>query len=277
MEISLAIPNYNGGDYLKSTLDSISADQFEDLYVLDDNSSDNSKKIVKENFSDFEFIQGGNNLGPAGNRNRILKQEYGDIILFLDADMKLKTENIKEKNKNIFESNEELGIIGGKIITLENDQMFWNYGHELHPVKDAKGEVILKQAQEQSKIGNQEKVDELREKYKDINLNLEIRFGKDKQREVDWVSEAFLFIRSDIFEEANGFDSNMTYHADQDLAKRVRQLDYKVKYTPNLKAKHLDMDTFGENREKQIKEKVFYFFSKHWEMSRKVFDQLYSW
>ncbi|MFB6246194.1 MAG: glycosyltransferase family 2 protein [Candidatus Pacearchaeota archaeon] len=86
-----------------------------------------------------------------------------------------------------------------------------------------------------------------------------------------------MFIRSDIFEEANGFDSNMTYHADQDLAKRVRQLDYKVKYTPNLKAKHLDMDTFGENREKQIKEKVFYFFSKHWEMSRKVFDQLYSW
>ena len=93
MDITLAIPNFNGLEGLKKLLPQVTKEEFKNIYVLDDCSTDKSEEYVKK-FPKITFVKGKKNLGPAGNRNRILNCQLGDIIFFIDADMELKVRDI---------------------------------------------------------------------------------------------------------------------------------------------------------------------------------------
>ena len=55
-------------------------------------------------------------MGPAGNRNRVIPHlEPGDIVMFVDADMKLITTDMKTKITRLFETNPDVAMFGGGI------------------------------------------------------------------------------------------------------------------------------------------------------------------
>ncbi|PLX26877.1 hypothetical protein C0583_05495 [Candidatus Parcubacteria bacterium] len=60
---------------------------FFELIIVDDNSSDDTEKLIKE-FSDprIVYIKNKNNIGPAGARNIGLKKARGEWIAYLDSD-----------------------------------------------------------------------------------------------------------------------------------------------------------------------------------------------
>lgn len=272
MKITLVIPNYNGAQNLENIITQVLKEDFDHVYVIDDNSSDNSLEIVK-NYSKVVIIEGKENKGPAGNRNRVLDHECGNIIMFLDVDMKLMVENLRAKIEKSFDNN-NTGVVGGLIVTQKNEPMWWNYGFEMHLIRDAKADIVHSWALDN--WNNAKKIYKLKEKYKEVTPNLEISFDSPKNKKVDWVSEANFCIRSDLFKKIGGFDINMRYHADQDLCKRVRDLGYTVMFSPEIVSMHMEIDTFGKNREKLIKENAYYFYRKHWGMTRDIFDRLYS-
>ncbi|MFZ2664540.1 MAG: glycosyltransferase [Patescibacteria group bacterium] len=271
MKVTLAIPNYNGLENLKILLPRIAKEGFDEIIVIDDKSTDESISFLKS-ISDIYVIQGDKNIGPAGNRNRVLGKATGDLVVFLDADMELITKDVVQKLNELF-SDSSKALVGGLILTLKNEPMWWNYGYELNPVRDAKAAVAHELAFKFWE--NSEVMEYIKNTYKEITRNFEITFEKPAEMEVDWVSEANLCIRRKVFEEVGGFDNKMRYHADQDLCKRVRDRGYKVYFSSLITTKHMEIDTFGTNRTKFYLESLYYYYKKHWGMSKRIFDKLY--
>jgi GT2 family glycosyltransferase len=271
MTVSLAIRNYNGEEYLSQLLSDAVKEDFHRIYILDDASTDSSKNIV-ERYKSAVWLTSRKNQGISGNSNKMLKHGDSEIVMFLDVDMELQSENIVPKIEEIFEDSEK-SVVGGLVISRKNEPMWWNYGPEMHPVRSAKAklvnDLILASWDDENHINY------LRENYSDLTPNLEISFGEQKEREVDWVTDANFCIRREVFEEVKGFDENMQRNSVQDLCKRIREKGFKIFFSPTVKTKHLDMDTFGESRKEADRESKFYFYNKHWGMSREIFDKLY--
>lgn len=87
--VSIITPCYNSQDFLLETYQSIINQTYQDWewIVVDDNSSDNSRKILRE-FKDnrIKIFFNKENKGAAFSRNRALKEASGRYITFIDSD-----------------------------------------------------------------------------------------------------------------------------------------------------------------------------------------------
>lgn len=261
MDISVAIPNYNGLEGLKILLPGLDKMDVSSIYLLDDGSTDQSVAYAKE-FPRLKVIEGGRNLGPAGNRNRILQENnLGELLWFIDADMEIITRNVSEEAEKLFQD-PDVGLVGGRILSLDGKSMYWNYGYDPHPVRD-------RIAHYYGRLGkifeNNRKVhDRIRTKACKYFFGVEIDAGNHQERVVEWVAEGNFLVRTDIFIKIGGFDENMRYHEGQDLCKRIRQMGMKVKFSPEILSKHLEIDCRDGHRTEDWSSGRRYFFRKHW-------------
>lgn len=94
--ISIIIPFYNSQKTLEKTLSSLFASSFNrpfEVIAVDDASTDNSPEIAKK--YKVKLYSNNKNLGPASSRNLGAKKSQGKLLLFLDADIKLKKTTLK--------------------------------------------------------------------------------------------------------------------------------------------------------------------------------------
>ena len=92
--VSVIIPLYNGERYLAECLDSICAQDFQDLEILvaDDGSTDESLDIVKRYAAQdarLRWWRNPQNLGQTRNHNACLEAARGEFIKFVHQDDKL--------------------------------------------------------------------------------------------------------------------------------------------------------------------------------------------
>jgi glycosyltransferase involved in cell wall biosynthesis len=85
--ISVIIPNYNQQKYIRDALQSVFTQTHRDfeVIVIDDGSTDESKKIIDEYGDEVRYIW-QENKGLAGARNTGIKAARGEFVAFLDAD-----------------------------------------------------------------------------------------------------------------------------------------------------------------------------------------------
>lgn len=87
--IDICIPYYNHGEYIKKLIKCINEQTklVNKIYIVDDGSDYNNKKILKEIQSviPVEIISQTNN-GPGSARNRVLEYSSSNYIIFIDAD-----------------------------------------------------------------------------------------------------------------------------------------------------------------------------------------------
>ena len=113
---SIIIVNYNNAKFLKNCLKSVLNQSYKNLEIIivDDNSTDNSKEIIKNlNFRSKKiFIKKKTNYGSFNQINAYkngFKVSRGDFIFFLDSD------DFFKKNKitnviNYFKKNSKIKI-----------------------------------------------------------------------------------------------------------------------------------------------------------------------
>ena len=90
MKISIIIPVYNAGGFLKECLDSVISQTImkKELLCIDDGSTDNSFEILQQYQKKYSYIRvfRQKNKGAGEARNIGLKEATGKYVCFLDAD-----------------------------------------------------------------------------------------------------------------------------------------------------------------------------------------------
>lgn len=87
--ISIVIPVYNAESFIAETIENILEQTYTnwELILIDDNSKDNSVKVIEEYVCDkIKLIKLFENTGPANARNIGIAQIKGNYLCFQDAD-----------------------------------------------------------------------------------------------------------------------------------------------------------------------------------------------
>src|SRR5574344_577910 len=114
-KVSIIIPCYNQGKYMKDALNSAINQTYHDIEIVcvNDGSTDNSAEII-ENFSksynNIIFINEKENSGVVRARNLAIERASGEFILPLDADDKIESTYV-EKAVKILENKGDVGIV----------------------------------------------------------------------------------------------------------------------------------------------------------------------
>ena len=110
-KVSVIIPNYNYGRYLRKTIDSVLAQSYPnvEVVVVDDGSKDNSLEILREYEGKVLTIEQRNG-GVSSARNSGVKNSDGEFVAFLDADDLWLPEKL-EKQIAKFQANPEIGMV----------------------------------------------------------------------------------------------------------------------------------------------------------------------
>ena len=82
-KVSIYIPAYNAEKTIKDCINSIinQSKKFDEIIVIDDNSTDDTLKILRE-FSNLNVIENKSNMGLGYNRNLGIKISSNNIKIF---------------------------------------------------------------------------------------------------------------------------------------------------------------------------------------------------
>ena len=113
--ISVVIPCYNAEKYIRRCLDSILSQTYSNLEIIlvDDASSDDTSKIIKEYASknkNIQFLQNKENKGAAFSRNLGLSVATNDLISFVDADDYLQSNFYEVLLQKMMEENSDVVV-----------------------------------------------------------------------------------------------------------------------------------------------------------------------
>jgi len=252
MRFIAAIPNYNHSRSLPPLLDQLLEEDFDAIFVLDDASTDDSLSALRPYKSKVKIIKGPYNIGPGGNRNRIIPHlKPGDIVMFVDADMQLRTAGIRPIIVNLFDDNPDVAMFGGGIEDRKGYPMTYNYGLHQSQFRHSIGLTIEKIARFVRFKFFARLIRPLALKF---TYNVEILFFEPKERVVHGsVSEGHYYIRADIFKQLGGFNEDLRYHEGGEFAYRLRRAGHVIKFTPAVWTRHLEIHPRQKLRNKEAK------------------------
>ncbi len=102
MDLSIIIVSWNVKEKLRENLKSLfkSEDDFKyEVFVVDNNSTDSTVEMVKNEFPQVKLIANQKNLGFAKANNQAINQARGDFILLLNPDMRVMPDTLEKMIK----------------------------------------------------------------------------------------------------------------------------------------------------------------------------------
>ncbi len=236
-ELSIIIVNYNGKDYLKDCLESISkcCTVSHEVILVDNASSDGSQSFLKENYPEVVLIENKDNTGFAKANNIGVKKSTGRNILLLNNDTIL-LDSIDPLLKEI-EVN-DVGAITIKMLNGEK-QFIPPYGKFPTPLN------LIKLAN----------LNEKREELKTGNFSTE-------KYVVDWITGSFLLVKREDWDLVKGLDEDyFMYVEDVDFSQKLQKKGKKILFYANYSYVHFV--GFNPKREIKLIEGYKIYASKH--------------
>lgn len=217
MDVSIITVGWNSEQFLKEQLRSVfssSRDVSLEVFVVDNNSSDDTVKMVSAEFPDVHVIANDANLGFAKANNQAIKNAKGRYVLLLNPDMRVEHSTISNMVK-FMDAHPEAGV-GGCHLVDQN-------GETLPHVRK------FPTAWDQSLI--MLKVPHLIPSV--LNSYLMKDFDYTKEAEVDSIRGSFFMIRKEVIEKLGGLDERyFIWFEEVDYCKQVWEAGWKVMYTP---------------------------------------------
>lgn len=135
--IAIVICNYNKEDYIINCIKSILESTINDfdIYVVDNASTDNSVKMIREAYGDQIILMvNSENRGGSGGFNEglreALKQDY-EYLMCVDNDVVFDSAAVEELRK-FLEKHPEVGMVGSKAFYMDYPDRIWGYGGEIN-------------------------------------------------------------------------------------------------------------------------------------------------
>jgi GT2 family glycosyltransferase len=203
MKTAIVIINYNGLNLIKKFMPSIITNSSNyNIYVIDNNSTDESVNYIKNNFSKINIINNSSNLGYAGGYNEGIKKINEDLLIFLNNDATFLDEKSLSNLVKVFKENSEIKVAQPKIIDFTNQEKF-EYSGAAGGFIDFFGYPFCRGR---------------------IFSNVELKNNYNTTREVFWASGTCFAIRRSSFVEHDGFDESFFAHMEEiDLCWRIKR------------------------------------------------------
>ncbi|MFA6047398.1 MAG: glycosyltransferase family 2 protein [Parcubacteria group bacterium] len=241
VKLSIIIVNFRSAHLLPECLFSIREkilNRADSEIIIVNNDACENLENIKEKFPEVIIIDNEKNVGYGQACNIGAKVAGGEILLFLNPDTKILSDNISEVLN--LSNSKSVAIIGSGLVTEDGESQKWCAGEDINIWNLVKNNLGL--------AGDN----------KIINSK--------KPLEVAWVTGAAMFVKKDIFEALSGFDGKFfMYFEDVDLCKRIKIAGYKIVYNPLFQVFHRGGESHLEKKEQ--KENYYtsqeYYFKKH--------------
>jgi GT2 family glycosyltransferase len=226
MELSVIIVSFNVRDYLKQCLFSVrKASEYIDceVYVVDNNSADDSCAMAEQEFPEVILIKNKVNCGFSAANNQAIKSAKGRFILLLNPDT-LIDDNTFSKCINFMDSHPKAGALGVRMVNGEGN--FLPESKRATPTLDTAffKTFGLSYLFPESSIFN-------RYYLSDID--------SFETSRVEIISGAFMFIRREALNITGLLDEDFfMYGEDIDLSYRLLQAGYNNYYFPEIQIIH---------------------------------------
>lgn len=213
--ISIIIVNHNGAAFILNCIDSIFSANYRnfELIFVDNNSTDNSLKLVENRFGSNQRLKVViflNNLGFAEGNNQGASEAKGRYLFFLNIDTKVNPNYLTELVK-IIESDPNIGAAQSKLLQMDKPAIL-----------DSAGDIM------NCFCGT-------------FNRG----FGEKDEGQYDRVEQIFsargaaMMVRKDVFRKVGGFDQRFFLGLeDVDLCWRIRLNGYKIVFVPRSVVYH---------------------------------------
>ena len=225
-KISIIVVNFNAERLLKECLESLyreTQDTSFDVWVVDNNSHDESVRMIREDFPEVNLIVNDYNLGFSRANNQAIVKSASDYILLLNPDTVVRDRAI-DKMVAFMDAHPDVGISGCRV--LNKDGSLQPACRRSVPTP----KVAFYHFSGLSKLFPNSMI---MAKY---NLTY---LDPDQSHEVDAVSGAFLLIRRAVVDQIGLLDEVFfIYGEDVDWCVRAKNAGWKVMYHPEAEILH---------------------------------------
>ncbi len=222
MDLTIIIVSFNVREYLKNCLISVlkAAESVEcEIFVVDNNSSDGSGDMIKDEFPEVQLIQNKENSGFSTANNQAIKMANGSYVLFLNPDTIVETDTFS-KCIGFMKDHPDAGAIGVKMVNGEGSYLPESKRAFPDPLTAFFKSFGLSALFPGSHFFN-------RYYLADIDT--------DETAPSEAISGAFMFTEMEALKKAGLFDEDFfMYGEDIDLSYRLSRLGYINYYFPEV-------------------------------------------
>lgn len=131
-KVSIIVLNWNSSDDTVECIASLRKLNYPayEIIIVDNGSTDDSERVLRDIYSDIKIIQTGCNLGYAGGNNRGVKYALAhgaEFIWILNNDTVVHPDSLREMVL-IAKSNPAIGLVGSKIFYYSKPDTLWCVG-----------------------------------------------------------------------------------------------------------------------------------------------------
>ncbi len=256
MKLSVVILNYNVRYFLelclKSVQESIKSLDAE-IIVVDNNSPDDSCKMVKELFPKVTLIENKENLGFSKGNNIGVAKAKGEYLCILNPDTVV-AEDTFLKLLTFADQQQNLGMIGCRLIDGKG-----------HFLPESKRNVPVVSVAFRKMMGKPSKY------Y--ANHISELDNGK-----IDILVGAFMLLKKEVYDEVGGFDEDyFMYGEDIDLSYKILNAKYDNYYVGEVSVIHFKGESTLKDKTyaKRFNKAMQIFYKKHFK--KNVFFDAMVW
>jgi GT2 family glycosyltransferase len=225
VDISICIVNWNVKELLKACLGSIyknTKDISFEVIVVDNNSSDDSVRMIKKDFPRVTVIENKTNAGFTRANNQAINISQGRYIMLLNPDTEI-IDNALNKMLRFMEGRRDCGALGCKLLNTDGSLQ---RSCRTFPSLDVMLYSTLF-------------LDSLFPKSRLFGKYFMTWWDFNETREVDQPMGSALMIKKDVLDNVGLFDQNIFIWFDEvDLCYRIKKAGWKIFFTPEAHIKH---------------------------------------
>jgi GT2 family glycosyltransferase len=220
--VSISVVTYNSAAHIRNLMDSIAHNVFGvpyHIFVVDNGSSDGTQDIVRGlGCPSVTLIESDRNRGFGGGHNMVLNRISSKYHLCVNPDVIIDSDVITDM-AHYLDAHEDIGMLSPKVLNTDGTL-------QLLPKKNPRLIFLI------ARRVNLPFLRKYRCEYEMADSDSE------EKRDIEFCSGCFMFMRTSLFKEIEGFDERFfMYFEDADLTRRIRE-KARVQYNPVFSVYH---------------------------------------
>ncbi len=258
MKLSIVIVNYNVRYFLEQTLRSVYSSNcdFEyEVFVVDNDSSDDSLEMLADRFPETQVYALKENLGFSKGNNYAIRKARGEYVLLLNPDTILREDSL-QKSVDYMDANDNCGGLGIRMIDGSGTYL-----------KESKRGIPTPLTSFFKMTG----IASLFPKSRFFNAYYMGHLPENESNEVEILAGAYMMLRKSVLDEIGLLDEDFfMYGEDIDLSYRILQAGYHNYYLADSEIIHFK----GESTRKATFNYVKLFHKAMIQFAQKHFNKL---